>query len=400
MIYGAQDVLELPCSVLQLVLEENTAPAGVTLSATSTAVVFDSLGRATPAGVTVTVDGQGFTIVGESGSGKTTAALAVALPILAGCGGGDPVAPNPGGGAATDPPAIPKPTVPGGSVPATSSVATMISPTALEEFAPRLANIVPVDAKVYARHKDSCAWEVMEAFQAVPLADLVGANSYNGEMCGNVLNQMFFFWNRADLHPVTHTSIRSGGVWTDLITFPTIQVVPAAGLPNLVDLKMEVEPRESPGEAPHIRRDRYWVQKPIEGQVGNFLLLSGPVAGEVSTTYTTGVSQTETTTFGTSITGTVGASYGVLSASVSATLSEEFSTAVTISSEKSETFTKSVQGQEGKIVQFMVWELVEEYSLSDASGAPYQPEGWTFEDASMIRQGAALALEATVFEAR
>jgi len=43
------------------------SPAGVTLSATAAAVVFDSLGRATPGGVTVSVDGRSFIISGESG---------------------------------------------------------------------------------------------------------------------------------------------------------------------------------------------------------------------------------------------------------------------------------------------------------------------------------------------
>lgn len=43
------------------------APSGVSLSASSSSVVFDSLGRATPGGVTVSVDGRSFTIVGESG---------------------------------------------------------------------------------------------------------------------------------------------------------------------------------------------------------------------------------------------------------------------------------------------------------------------------------------------
>jgi MSHA pilin protein MshC len=42
-------------------------PAGVSLSASDPSVVFDALGRATPGGVTVSVDGRSFTIVGESG---------------------------------------------------------------------------------------------------------------------------------------------------------------------------------------------------------------------------------------------------------------------------------------------------------------------------------------------
>jgi len=44
-----------------------SAPSGVSLSASEASVVFDAQGRATPGGVTVTVDARSFTIVGESG---------------------------------------------------------------------------------------------------------------------------------------------------------------------------------------------------------------------------------------------------------------------------------------------------------------------------------------------
>lgn len=44
-----------------------SAPSGITLSSSSSSVIFDALGRATPGGVTVTVDDRSFTIVGESG---------------------------------------------------------------------------------------------------------------------------------------------------------------------------------------------------------------------------------------------------------------------------------------------------------------------------------------------
>lgn len=43
------------------------APNGVNLTASAANVVFDALGRATPGGVTVTVDDRAFSIVGESG---------------------------------------------------------------------------------------------------------------------------------------------------------------------------------------------------------------------------------------------------------------------------------------------------------------------------------------------
>ncbi|APG27865.1 hypothetical protein A7E78_08475 [Syntrophotalea acetylenivorans] len=44
-----------------------SAPSGTTLSPSSLSIIFDALGRATPGGVTVTIDGRSFTIVGESG---------------------------------------------------------------------------------------------------------------------------------------------------------------------------------------------------------------------------------------------------------------------------------------------------------------------------------------------
>jgi MSHA pilin protein MshC len=47
---------------------EGSVPSGVSMSVTgSPPVIFDSQGRATPGGVTVTIDGRSFTIVGESG---------------------------------------------------------------------------------------------------------------------------------------------------------------------------------------------------------------------------------------------------------------------------------------------------------------------------------------------
>lgn len=44
-----------------------SAPSGVSFIASEARVIFDAQGRATPGGVTVSVDGRAFTIVGESG---------------------------------------------------------------------------------------------------------------------------------------------------------------------------------------------------------------------------------------------------------------------------------------------------------------------------------------------
>jgi hypothetical protein len=115
---------------------------------------------------------------------------------------------------------------------------------------------------------------------------------------------------------------------------------------------------------PHLRRDRFWVRKQLEGGAGNFLLLIGDTQGEISTTYTSGSSTTETEKFGRSVTATAGLNLGALSLGVSATISQSFSTSVTVSEETSETFTKTVFGEDGKTVHFQVWELVEYYTIT------------------------------------
>lgn len=147
----------------------------------------------------------------------------------------------------------------------------------------------------------------------------------------------------------------------------------------------------------YVRRDRFWERKTLEGGAGDYLLLIGDTEGEISTTFTQGTSETETETFGKSVTVTVGADFGTLSASVSATLSQSYSTSVTISREETQTFTKIVRGRAGKTVRFMVWELVELYTFSDASGAPFTDPNFVVRPDTLFRRGVATALQATEF---
>jgi hypothetical protein len=150
--------------------------------------------------------------------------------------------------------------------------------------------------------------------------------------------------------------------------------------------------------APHVRRDRFWVRKQLEGGAGNFLLLIGDTQGEISTTYTSGSSTTETEEFGRSVTASAGLSLGALSLGVSVTLSETFSTSVTVSEETSETFTKTVFGEDGKTVHFQVWELVEYYTITDADGKPFTDPNYTVELSDFHIRGVGVALVATKFD--
>lgn len=147
----------------------------------------------------------------------------------------------------------------------------------------------------------------------------------------------------------------------------------------------------------HIRRDRHWELKPLEGNAGDYLLVYPNTQGQISTSYQSGSERTRTEEFGRSVTAEAGLSFGPLSASVSATLSETFSSSVTVSESTTETFTKTVTGKEGAIVQFMVWELVENYSFVDADGMPLTDENFQLNLATLQRRGSAIALQSTEF---
>jgi hypothetical protein len=150
----------------------------------------------------------------------------------------------------------------------------------------------------------------------------------------------------------------------------------------------------------YVRRDRHWALRPLEGGAGDYLLVYPNTQGEVSTSYESGSEQSRTEEFGRSITATLGVSYGVLSASVSATLSETFSSSVTVSQSTTETFTKTVTGKDDTVIQFMVWELVERYSFCDADGEAVSSERFKIQTGSMERRGVAIALKSTEFSSR
>jgi len=327
--------------------------------------------------------------------------LILCLLTLAACGNDSPTDPGGGGGAAfEDTPAIPRPTSPGGSVPAVSDVLTLVTRGTLDDFAPRVLDIALTTGNVYARARTSCAWELVEIRTNFQLANWNGQLSYSSADCGNTT--LLLVALKEELRPQGNMRLVSGGsphpdISRDLRGGTVFEPLKPTALGFVRTVVTPARPLE---HTPHLRRDRFWRLRPIDGGVGDFLLLTGPTSGEISTSYTVGVERTETESFGRSVTGEVSANLGVLSASVSATLSENFESSVSITEATTTTFTKSVRGEEGKTVQFMVWELVEVYSFSDPAGDLFEAEGWTFAADTLTRAGAAMALDATSFPAK
>lgn len=326
--------------------------------------------------------------------------LTLSLLMLAACGSDSPTDPGDGGGGGNefvDTPTIPRPASPGGAVPAQSSILTRVTSGTLESFAPRVLDVDLASARIFIRPKTSCDWVRVEERLDLALSSWSGQVSY-ANLCGGA--SLSLQAQRQDIRPEGHMNLVNAG-----LPIPTVVRDSRGGIvfdfgPVTVGtgyVRTRITPANPLPETPYLRRDRYWRLRTLAGGVGDFLLLTGPTSGEISTTYSRGVERSQTETFGRSITGEVSASYGVVSASVSATLSEEFSSSVSISESRSETFTQTVRGEEGKTIQFMVWELVEVYSFTDAAGAPFTAEGWTFAADELVRTGAALALDATSF---
>lgn len=297
----------------------------------------------------------------------------IALVLASGLGCSDSTtAPEPPGSTPVsfqDVPAIPVPTSPGGSVPPTSDVHTTIRPLDgnFRAFVARAKGDWVVDYRIST------------------LSNWINVDKRSG-WSDQTFNAVIQLGN-----PVGYMLMVENGS-------PKAKVV---GEFNRIQTILETRYRFSgPGlsEAVYLRRDRQWELKTLEGGIGDFLLLEGNVQGTVSTSYTRGSSRTDTEEFGRSLTVSAGAGYGPLSVSVSGTLSQTFSTSITVDESRTETFEKSVSGEPGKIIQFQVWELVDRYSFCDANGDPLSHTDYVFDNATWTRHGSASFLQTTVFD--
>lgn len=316
--------------------------------------------------------------------------------------GDDPTSPDLGDrtGPVADSPPIPVPESPGADVRTVSEVMTVISAMPITRFAPRVLDVEMAQATIQARTSPQCAWRVIDAPGPGSMAAWTGTLATTFFGCDSDPGAVFAISSeRRDLQPTTNQLLFDGDAWNltlrrELRAGEVVRPL-ASGGPGYV--RTTVQASAAPAELPHLRRDRFWRLRPIDGGVGNYVLLSGPTTASITTSYTQGVSTTETETFGRTITGGAGLDLGALRASTSETLSTTFSTSIEITEETTVSVTQTARGEEGKKVQFSVWELVEVYSLTDANGNPFTVDGWTFADDELERGGVSTWMEATVF---
>ena len=313
---------------------------------------------------------------------RSLGALIVAVLALSACSDSptDPAEDRDGGGGGTgfvDAPDIPEPASPGGDVPGQSEVRTQIEPLD-GNFRAKLVEVSGV-----WRLQRTCGTTTQVVDQRPGLAsEMLG--TMHGDLARRVLSSTYDLINE-DGEALAVADQRDDRFDCGGGPFP----VPGAELSLFQSQAFDADV--------YVRRDRHWVLRPLEGGDGDYLLVYPNTQGEVSTSYQSGSEQSRTEEFGRSITATLGVSYGVLSASVSATLSETFSSSVSVSESTTETFTKTVTGKDDTIIQFMVWELVEEFSFCDADGEPIATELFSIDTGSMERRGVAIALKSTEF---
>lgn len=312
----------------------------------------------------------------------TTIAYALVVALAAAGCSDDATAPQAPGGTTPAPyvdvPPIPEPSSPGGSVPSTSTVLTRVMPLT-GTFNPRVDDArgawirmrVCGEAGVESRDEWHDTWA-----SETPRSDF-------SEIL--VKLERIAFQNDAGAR--------------DVVEERNTRRIGDCGLGARVwDRTLQTEFRGPPLQrAVHVRRDRHWELQHIEN-VGDYLLLDPNTQGEISSKYMQGVTDTQTQEFGESITAQAGLGIGPLRASVSGTLSRTFSTAVEITKSEEQTFTKTVWGEPGKQIQFMVWELVEVYTLCDENGEDLDDPNYQFSMTPLERRGAALKLQATQFD--
>lgn len=231
--------------------------------------------------------------------------IGVALLILSGC----PVSELPADDLPANTPAVPLPTYPGESLPATSEILVYMEAD-IGDFEPQLDNVPP---------------SVIAAYPGA-------------------------VWVYHDPHPQQRLMVDDGAIVDPVLL--RIKVEYSSGTFGPLD-------RNGPAlaECPKVRWVRYWKRLVS-------VVIPHPTNYQQSHTYTEGTSETTGESFAISL-GLSASGWGV---GLSAQLTYTFNREVTISSETSVTKTFTCESEPGKVLQFTVWQLIDEYQICDSDG--------------------------------
>lgn len=359
---------------------------------------------------------ESATATHSSRSSRTLLSLALAATLLTACGENDPMSPTVEGPQETsDYPTVPKPTSPGAEAPMESETLTFVARNR-GDFVGRATSGI-------------ASWEVHHNHENIkclaPVGDDVGPqetfkhrNVHSSELTlhGRSIAYAVRPWkmtlqkNGRFVDPqqvpgtieLGHGDVFGGRQWGSWLDHSH----------NLNTVGREYTYRnyyiiDAPriSETVYLKRERFWRRVPVDGRGAMFAQLTGETQFTIETQYKEGLSIERSRTFAETV--DVGANGGVgysgtgVLASVNYAVTNTFGTTKGISKEKTVSVTQTVSGIRGKTVIFMLWELVERYSICDANGDPYTDPSFEFDpDFGTVEiQGRAISLEATEFDA-
>ena len=116
----------------------------------------------------------------------------------------------------------------------------------------------------------------------------------------------------------------------------------------------------------YLMRERQWELDSFDG--GAFHLIASNQRVTLTESRTVGSSRTEITSFGTTFTAGGGIDIAGLSANIERTLTQTFSTSVTVTEERTREVSIDVAGEPGVLIDLRLWRLIDTYSLVDEHG--------------------------------
>jgi hypothetical protein len=373
-----------------------------------------------------------------SGISRLLPLAAVCCVLGTGCKG-DTTSPGNNNGNNPPPPTyappVPVPSSTTSGVPATSDTATVITflPGVFRPILNRirgswaLADTAcvygdpPINAAVVAGNLKACypataldtAWDSSSysSPDTVSYADTVNEQPYLYGIYTEVLRHPISWPGLSDPMNV-RLVLDSAGMWMPRIFFRDSAVTPDQGTcqpgPNSVfpcfawtdvrtrRLSVAVRP-----ESVFVRRDVWWQAVPFEGTNSTWEVVDPGFQNTYSWTYTSGTDTTQTASFDSTLSVSLHAGFLAASVDLSATLEQQFSSSVDISRETSLSGSTTLQPDATHTTVFVVWELMERYTLTDRngnelSGTSFDPN-YDIKPDTLNRQGVAIYEKATEF---
>lgn len=150
---------------------------------------------------------------------------------------------------------------------------------------------------------------------------------------------------------------------------------------RIVTYRVPAERMPAANEAPYLKRELFWIRTAIGGE--EFQTMPPNDTYQEESSYTVGVSETESYEFFWSLTVEVSGGWGPVSASVAASVGETFGTSVTVSEERTETVSRTYNSPADHGMLLSRWILIQRFSFCNAAGENLLGDRFRFADSDV-----------------